>query len=384
MSGGEEVEKDWVQEVLNGTPAEEVPPDELFGVYEGLIKQKDKEIAAGNVTVVKQIQNKMTEVMDCIKTEKEKEFLTGKGGDTNRPETELLDSTLDQLIGGKKLKPSETKLVPYLIPVCARKKQECIKNEDFRKAQNYEDVYQYLYEMHLKCKKDNTRVDKWEHQRDLYRRSVDALMKEEEKRDQELAEFNQKYQEDLKVFEENYQKQVDEFNKSIPEELPARFIKRSNQYLNLRQIEKSLLSSKRYTEAAEIKEQADKMDIEESKVNRQNFDIYNQQQRNKLAEEHEKQRLCLEEKAKRQRQKILLTHTALIYNLRLAVENNERKLSDMDDNFKSQPLSVPKIRQKEIGDNIEQKDGPFITQTGKSFSTVSTQTVKRYKFQPYE
>lgn len=377
---GEEVEKDWLQEVLNGTPADEIPPEQLFGVYEGLIKQKDAAIAAGNVTLVKQIQGKMTEVMDCIKAEKEKEFLQGKGGDTHRPEPELLDSTLDSLIAGKKLKPSQAKLVPYLIPVCASKKQECIKNEDFRHAQNYEDVYQYLYEMHLKCKKDNTRVDKWEHQQDLYRRSVDALTKEEQKRDQELVEFNQKYLEEVKQFEENYQQQVDAFNKSIPEELPARFVKRSQQYLNLRQIEKSLLSSKRYTEAAEIKEQADKMDIEESKVNRQNFDIYNQQQRDKLAIEHEKQRSCLEEKAERQRQKILLTHTALIENLKLAVENNERKLVDMDTNFKSQPLSVPKIRQKENPDSIEQKDGPFITQTGKTFSTVSTQTVKRYKF----
>ena len=47
--------------------------------------------------------------------------------------------------------------------------------------------------------------------------------------------------------------------------------------------------------------------------------------RNKLAADHERQRVCLEEKAERKRIKIVQDHETRLATMQLAVENIERK-----------------------------------------------------------
>ena len=138
--------------------------------------------------------------------------------------------------------------------------------------------------------------------------------------------------------------------------------------------------SKRYTEAADVKERADELDKVEALENKAKFDEKIQQERNKMAAEHEKQRECLEENAARKKRKIIMDHEEKIATLRLTVENIERKLLEMEERFSRQPLSVPKNRgQKGTIKATDKRQSPFITQ-GKDYVSVTTQTLKRYRF----
>lgn len=375
----------WVSELLSGHDPSDLPKDQQDAVYNALLEEKEAAISKGAVTQVKTIQNVLNAISEMQNENAEEGADEDEQNDNDKEEEkrkrkELIEKTLDSLTKSKKLKPSQAYLIPNLITKAKERKQECIKKEDFRQAQVYEDIIQYLLQHKGKCGNDEKRVDKYEHTRQLYKNAVAALQTEEELRDTELQQFEEEYKQNLEKFESEYKANCQKFEESIPSELPACFVKRSNQYLNMRKVEKSLLVSKRYTEAADIKERADELDKVEALENKAKFDEKNQQERNKMAQEHEKQRECLEENAARKKQKIITDHEDKIAILKLAVENIERKLLEMEERFNKQPLSVPKTKeQRGAPKQADARSSPFITQ-GKDYVSVMTQTLKRYKF----
>ena len=385
MFASAEPQKDvpsWVSDLLAGNDPARVPKNILPDVYQALKEEKSMAISNGSVSLVKQIQNILAAIVELQnpsknkQIEEEEEDLEPKN---EGPDPEIVENALEQLENGTVLTPDQSYLVPYLIPKTKEKKKECLDREDFRKAQVYEDILQYLFRHKFKCSSDNKKVDQYEHIKELYRNAQETLRKEIQKRDEELEEWKKEYQRDQQNFEEQFKQKVEEYDNSIPKELPPSYVKRSQKYLNMRRVEKSLISSKRYTEAAEIKANADELDKIEAQENQKRFDEKVQIGRNKLFVERDRQKECLEEKAERKRVKIVQYHETRIATMQLAVENIERKMREMEENFHKNPLSVPKNRPKPKQNTAEAKNSPFVTQ-GKDLVSVCTQTLKRYKF----
>ena len=381
MSGTQKDVPSYVSSLLAGNDPSHVPKNMLPEVYQALQEEKDMAISNGSVSLVKQIQNILNAIVELQNPTRKPVFEEEEDIEPKNegPDPELIESVLEQLENGTTLKPDQSYLVPYLIPKTKQKKKICIDQEDFRKAQVYEDILQYLLRHKDKCSSDNKKVDQYDHIRQLYKNAQDTLHKEEQKRDQELEDFENEYKQELANFEEQFKQRLEEYDNSIPKELPPSYVKRSQKYLNMRKIEKSLIASKRYTEAADIKATADELDKVEAQENQKKFDEKVQLGRNKLYQEHERQRTCLEEKAERKRLRIVQNHETRITTMQLAVDNIERKLLEMEERFNKNPLSVPKTKPKPKSSLSDSKTTPFVTQ-GKDLVSVCTQTLKRYKF----
>lgn len=107
----------------------------------------------------------------------------------------------------------------------------------------------------------------------------------EEKRDQELSDMQNKFNEDLA-----------EFDKLYDEEPDIRFQKLSSELLNLRYRQKAMIQTQHFLEAKQIKNRADKMEMEEREKNKNNWIDYLSKSRIEIVE-RQKQQIVLKDSA---------------------------------------------------------------------------------------
>ena len=107
---------------------------------------------------------------------------------------------------------------------------------------------------------------------------LNGLIDKEMDAQQQLDELNEKWENEFREFEEvieekkqalidQHTKELEEFDNSIPSELPPKYLKHSPEYIQMRKTENSLAKNQRFTEAEAMRRKADR--LEEIEIQRQ-------------------------------------------------------------------------------------------------------------------
>ena len=108
--------------------------------------------------------------------------------------------------------------------------------------------------------------------------TLNDLKEKETDAQQQLEELNEKWENEFRQFEEvieekkqalieQHTKELEEFDNSIPSELPPKYLKHSPEYIQMRKTENSLAKNQRFAEAEAMKKKADR--LEEIEIQRQ-------------------------------------------------------------------------------------------------------------------
>ena len=107
---------------------------------------------------------------------------------------------------------------------------------------------------------------------------LNGLIDKEMDAQQQLDELNEKWENEFREFEEvieekkqalieQHTQELNEFDNSIPSELPPKYLKHSPEYIQMRKTENSLARNQRFTEAEAMKRKADR--LEEIEIQKQ-------------------------------------------------------------------------------------------------------------------
>ena len=175
-------------------------------------------------------------------------------------------------------------------------KQASIDNDDFLSAQLFDDK---IIEMELHKTETTYLINKNGRVDELQRRLFEARQNLEEqkaKKNEVLDNFQRERESKMMKLQEQLDEELNMFDIKHSGEIPAKFRKYSADYLNLKQRELFMVSSKRYVEANALKKEADKKKIIEEENQRKNWDKYVNKQREILIKKQQEKLRCLEER----------------------------------------------------------------------------------------
>lgn len=175
--------------------------------------------------------------------------------------------------------------------------QDSIKHGEYKIAQRCEDVYRQIQ---AKLKKEHfimTREMKDDDLIDRLNTATDEFNETNQKAENILTTFEKRRADALEALDAKHKQELEQFdqNHTYDKMLP-KFAKYSQNYLNLKFRERSLVSSKRFIEAEALNKLAKKIQEEEDQQHRENWDNFVSIERNKLLQKQANQMSALNDK----------------------------------------------------------------------------------------
>lgn len=391
-----------VREIIGGKPVTQIPTDMIPKVHQSLLSAKTKAIREGQVGRLQMIQKKLGELERLDKRTKlntpRKNMKLPSSSlapmKAESPPIPVLDSVLEDLIAGFPYDIAETKMLHHLINRSKDVINELLEKGEYKQAQLYENVHQRLATLIIEREQEEKIASKKAFVQEQLEKFQELLQEAEDKYMIEQETHESKFRSTIEEAEQEWENEMNEFDAVTNGPLPPPFRKWSSELLNLREKERFLLRSRRYEEAAGIKDEADQMEAEELEILQDRFIRTRETQKITLTEQHETKMKCIEEKGERIRKRIRAENEKNIENLRKTVENLEKRLASIDETGMDTPISqcpssistrapspTPSSRQKNPSTFVTQNYNPTKTPNLSSRSnkrTIYTQT-KRTK-----
>ena len=352
----EEVEKKkmtrLIRELCGGKPVSELQLNIIPSLLQALDEAKQVAIVNGQVERLKKLQSVIMQVQEYQKNRKPTAKRRPATATSRSPKKEqkqaplsVVESVFEDILAGFPYDVAETYLLPSLIAYAKQRIDGLLAQGEYKEAQRVEninkDLIALLSERNVEEQKQNKRqqiVDQLEIAKQQY---------ETEKEELKLAlqEHDDRCQAAVDALEAEIEEQLMEYDNITQGPLPTQYIKFSSALLNLRETEKQLVKSRRFEEAANIKEEADEKERQELIQLHEKFISKRTQQRQILVESFNTKKRCLEEKNARIRQRIEQDHKAELAALKKSVENQQKRL-DIFDGIKIEKREPIKDKEK--------------------------------------
>jgi hypothetical protein len=179
------------------------------------------------------------------------------------PNDAILDSILKDLVAGTAQDSPPTSLIPALTFRAKAVIAALITCGDYRQAQLYEDVHTSLVDLMIVRKVQDHRATKLQSLQANISEFERHFSEEQQRLQKSLTDHRIAVERSLKDEEERWARDSAAFDAVTNGPLPPGARKFTSQLLNLRAQERFLLSSRRYGEAAQLKAEADEVEVEE-------------------------------------------------------------------------------------------------------------------------
>ena len=176
------------------------------------------------------------------------------------------------------------------------KKNQAIKDRDYRRVQLIENTINGLDKTGAQMKQIERSNMHAKMLNEKLEKAKDDLRQAIAKHERIADRFNEERNNAMLQQEQEHEAELYKFDEEHNIEPPAKFRKFSREYWQLKTQEEFLISSKRYVEANALRAEANKLEKEERRKQKENWELYVQQQREKLIQKHDAARKYLLEK----------------------------------------------------------------------------------------
>jgi hypothetical protein len=239
-----------------------------------------------------------------------------------------INQIIDELIAGRDMDTVQDDQIWPLITGLKARKQDLIASGDYRSLRTIEELLTRANSRRFALERNDTQNSKTETLKSQLTQAKEILQTAEEQWTTAKDRHDEDYESNLRALEDQQTQQLQDFENSFPEVLPLNFRKLSNQVLQLRKMEKHLVLSKRYDEAADIRERADELEENELEVQREKFSQAFKLQRQQLLEVHAHQKDCFDRNWKRKKERFERERDQELSALKKSVKNIEMKVGE--------------------------------------------------------
>ena len=337
-------------------PVTQVPRELIAKVNQGLEHAKQLSISHGRVDGVKRVHKIKQELANYEHKLKLAQRMGGlpllmQSGRTRKsvacgtmcPPPNELEKVLDSLIAGHPLEHKKSTYAPFLIKLARRKIADFVAAQEFNKAQQYEDLVKRLFIIDSEFNTENARANKRITVEERFRNAEDELVALEQEFVTEMRSFRERAEKEKKDMEERHREEQHSFDHVTENGCPAeRFKKFSQRLLNMREQEKFLVQTKRFDEAAEMKELSDALEEEERQEIARQYLQERAAGRCQLKMYQENEIKCLRDKLLMDEFELKRDYENVIAAQKRTVENLENRLKMMNDLMKPDTAQVVK------------------------------------------
>lgn len=199
-----------------------------------------------------------------------------------------IENKIDDLFRGISLTTVEYDLIPTMIICLKERKRKAILKGDYQLSQTIECMVNRFVTFQLQKKDREMKAAKIDDLNFQLEQAQAVMQNLTERWNRQIEAFNQEQSEASAQFEKKQIQKLEEFDANIPTALPPNYCKLSSHLLDMREVERHLVLTKRYNEATSLKKQNDKMEREETAAQKQKFMKIVQSKRQKLIEEQAK------------------------------------------------------------------------------------------------
>ena len=270
----------------------------------------------------------------------------GKSYNINRRTTHLnsnekvLDDIINDLVNGKSYVP-DSELLPDLISYTKNKVHLLLRNNEFNRAQRYEEILQQLIyskpnwevaeRKTLRKTKLTDRLNAIETNKSKYE---DTMKGDLEKYDQRINEIKEK--EEIK-----WKKEMVEYDKETNGDVPSHYQHSSQKLLNLRKVKENLIKTRRYEEAGLVNMEIETLEKTEAEENRKVYIISRETKKAQLIEAHNQKMKCFDDNSNRIRERILNDNKTRLDAIDKGQTQVQREISDIDHDIKETYANYP-------------------------------------------
>lgn len=340
-----------VESFLKGQNISQLPMGMFARVHIVLEQRKNAAIRKGNVDMVKAIHKVVANLQKMEQFQKMEENRKKSALPPLRRRSsmrvvpnEVCEEYLQEMLRGKPFDRGDGEILPDLIQHTKNQINMLINEQQFVEAQKREDVLRNLLVVDIENKKENTRFSKRDQIARILSMEERKLVQMEENYANAIYNFDQNFEQNVKDTYEKDAKELEDFDKETDEGMPATCRKFSQRLLNIREKEKNLVASKRYAEAAAMKDEGKELEEQEEDILFQNWLISRDKQRSIIIEAQEANLRCIQEKAQRNRTKIVLENEENIEAKKKAIENIRRRLNELDSRIKLEAANATSRR----------------------------------------
>ena len=232
----------------------------------------------------------------------------------------------DDLLNGTSFSRVESPSVPQLTIIIKEKKRRFILQADYASAEKCDKLIGSLNTLVINRKYAKIQSKNVQELQSEIQSAQSVLNQIQIKWNQKIDQFNEKQEQACRSLESEQQSRIEAFDSLIPSELPANYCKLSPEILDLREKERHLVLTKRYSEALSLQSYTDTLEKAETIRRKEQFIRATQSQRNKLTKKQTYQVQCFVQKWNRQAEQLKQERSSEILNQERIIKNLKIKL----------------------------------------------------------
>lgn len=275
-------------------------------------------------TVSRQMTASMPRTQTSVPSQPNDEYLQ-----LDRKERASLENKCDDLIRGVPFRTIEPETLTGLIIVFKERKRRSLIENNYSLSQTLSDMIARLISMKFQIKCEAMRQQQIASINADIRQSKRMLVSIKKKWDEKIQKFNEEQAAAAKELEETHAKQLEDFDNSIPDELPPQFCKLTPDLLNMMEIERKLVLTKEYDQAKKLqKENEKRKQVETEEQKRKYFQLV-EKQREALVQEQEHAIECFTARWTREAEKLNKQKDKEITTQEKVIEHYETDLGNV-------------------------------------------------------
>ena len=292
--------------------AESIPSDLVTDIEKVLEAAKNKAILEGKVEKVREIHHakylldsrvKRPVTTRGIRPSQQKSLfiLRNKPRKTHceseivtKPQMSDLESMLSEIQENSTIKPEETNSLPDLVDYTRDKTMNLADAGKLNEAQDVKDAHEFADLLRQKKEQIAKRAETKNQIEEMVQQREESIIRTKDEHKEFMEKSAESVESLIQKENEEFEKEMIEFDKVTNGEIPAYHKRFSPELLNLRQQESYLISSKRYAEAATVRQMADKKEEGELIKIVMNWKQYRANIKKKLTLEHKKRLMVIE------------------------------------------------------------------------------------------
>lgn len=349
----------YIRDILSGRPIAEIPRHLILKVHDAFVANRSKFNI--NVTKYDQIIQEFKNVEKRFRLNgKEKQttkniqirtvqIVDKKEENENTSEVDEIANMVEKLIDGAPFEIIQTESIESIIEYCKQKIDKLVKNSELNKANDHQNLLNEMIQLSYERKY----LSSIESKKEGISKKVAFFQQKIDEEKEKMYDINQKIDQEtfylLQLEEEEWAKFQLEFDIETDQGPPPKFSKLSSKLLNLKQVEKFLIKSKRFLEASKIHEISSQLEEKELNIQHEIFINERKNKKKQLSILHQARIQDIQSNAEKKKVAIEKKSQDAINSLNNAIQNILIKEKDINDLINEEK----KIQNDEINSSLQ-------------------------------
>jgi len=255
---------------------------------------------------------------------------SGEYSNLQRHERISAENKAEDLIRGGSTNSCPIESVASVVIVLKEKRRIALVNGDYNLSQSIEEIIGRLNSVVLQKKYSAIKAQEIKSLNIQLSKAEASLKNLVSQWNNKIENFNKTQAIAARKLEQQQFQRIDEFDQDQTSNLPPNFCKLSSNLLELRELERRLVITKRYDEATRIHKEANTIQTKEEEEQKKKFLKQGQVYRHKLLESQQQEIECFKERWMRQSEKLQKEMEKEIASHAKVVENIKSKIKDAE------------------------------------------------------